>query len=530
MFQFDGISSFFGGNDINNNAVNQQIAGGYIAEGQKGNLAVSQVEGPEEEDDQDDHDEAADREDLLDQHVAYYMKQHPEVHSKHNLSRIRAGVYHCNGREIAVEWHYAEEPGQQGYLVAVDGPLRQPFSDYMEGTETGVRYDDKRLGKSSLSQIPKGKRLSFGDTNKVYSRLEAMKVAKEQALVREKAAEFSHAGMFVPQEELMAKYTKTLSQKLGERRQRQPEAAPAPQPEAPRAAPAPPPSTGVLAAAAAAAVESRQPEAAKAPSPADTKRKQTHGAPKYCANHNDTTKRKKCKPQNLPCYRCQTVIQTNYVDFSICPTCSERDHSCKCCGSRAVSSCPAPLPLAARPEREPPASPMNPFGASPMSARGASARAPSPMNARRAESPMNARAVSPMNARTPRSPMPGQQPSARSAMSPMNLFGMPDLFNQALAQGAEAHGGAAGGLFNQASSAWQGLLPKPQGNSYATTNPMASASPQHNAYASNSNGMFASHASPQNMYSSQNAYASQNAYSPMATQSRQMPGMSPRRF
>ena len=35
---------------------------------------------------------------------------------------------------------------------------------------------------------------SFQDTHKVYSRLEAMKVAKEQALVRERAADYTKDG------------------------------------------------------------------------------------------------------------------------------------------------------------------------------------------------------------------------------------------------------------------------------------------------------------------------------------------------
>merc|ERR1719359_1879986 len=102
----------------------------------------------------------------------------------------------------------------------------------MEMTEDNAVFDERRLDFSALSQIPKGKRLSFGDSNKVYSRLEAMKVAKEQALVREKASEFVKDGLEVPQHELMTKYKKTLSQKLGERRQRR-EAEPQPQAQAP---------------------------------------------------------------------------------------------------------------------------------------------------------------------------------------------------------------------------------------------------------------------------------------------------------
>merc|ERR1740117_283424 len=47
----------------------------------------------------------------------------------------------------------------------------------------------------------------------MYNRLEAMKVAKEQALVREKAADYIRDGQEVP-ENLMYKYKKTISHKL----------------------------------------------------------------------------------------------------------------------------------------------------------------------------------------------------------------------------------------------------------------------------------------------------------------------------
>ena len=45
--------------------------------------------------------------------------------------------------------YFAEDPDQQGYLVAIDGVLRQPFADYMEENEKGIEYDERRLGKSS---------------------------------------------------------------------------------------------------------------------------------------------------------------------------------------------------------------------------------------------------------------------------------------------------------------------------------------------------------------------------------------------
>jgi len=120
--------------------------------------------------------------------------------------------------------------GRGGYVV-VDGPLRQPFADYMQHSEANAEFEGQDIGRSSLHQIPKDRRISFNDHNKVYSRLEAMKVAKEQALVREKAATYVKDGQDVPRE-LMVKYKKAINQKLGiHQRQRQrppPQEAPPP--------------------------------------------------------------------------------------------------------------------------------------------------------------------------------------------------------------------------------------------------------------------------------------------------------------
>lgn len=444
---FDSISAIFG-----NTSPSPQQTRGYGQQGDnhyRGRAPERSHQDEEERGpsvDNMERDETSEREDLLDQHVAYFMKHHPEVHTKHNLVRVRPGVYNFDGREITVEWFYSEDPEQPGYLIAVDGPLRQPFADYMQDNENGIYYDDKRLGRSSLSLIPKGKRLSFGDGNKVYSRLEAMKVAKEQALVRERAADYVKDGMQVPQYELMSKYKKTISQKLGERRQRPtgPMMVPEPEVQAPQQQQAP--------AEAPLPVQPPPAAAAAAPPKSRASGKQTHGAPKYCANHNETTKRKKTKPKNLPCSSCQTVIQTNYVEFTICPTCSENDHRCMCCGCPAVgTSAPAP------------------------------AQAPS----------------SPMNARASRSPQPGKSPQSPqlAPMSPMNLFGMPDLF------GGSAKAAPSPGMQRPSS----GMLPQPQNNAFASSNAYAST----NAYAQ-----------PQPM-ASQNPYASQNAfasYNPMASQ------------
>lgn len=161
-----------------------------------------------------------DQEDLLDQHVGYYLRHNEEVAKTRTVSRKRPGVYDIDGREVRVEWQYAADPGGQGCLVVVDGPLRQPFADYMVHSEKNAEYDIQGIGAgSALHSIPKEKRLSFRDQHKMYSRLEAMKVAKEQALTREKAADYIKEGRDVPRE-LLSKYKKTIQQKLDPGRRR----------------------------------------------------------------------------------------------------------------------------------------------------------------------------------------------------------------------------------------------------------------------------------------------------------------------
>lgn len=282
----------------------------------------------------------SEREELLDQHVAYFLQQNPDVHAQHRIQKIRPCVYNVDGREINVEWHYPDDPAQSGHLIAIDGPLRQPFSEYMKGSEINAQYDNQQLKRSALQQVSKGRRMSFGDEHKMYTRLEAMKVAKEQALVREQAAGYAKDGMYVPEHELMTKYNKVLSQKLGNNRQRRPDPTPAPAAApTPRAQAAPAamaaPAAAPAAAAVAAPAAAPATKPAKAAGPSQSKQQLTHGSPCYCADHDKTEKRKKTKPRKEECSKCRTLIQTNYVEFALCPACSEKDNLCMCCGKPA---------------------------------------------------------------------------------------------------------------------------------------------------------------------------------------------------
>lgn len=155
--------------------------------------------------------------DLLDQHVEYYLSCHPGVRESHRIQKKRAGCYEISGREITLDWQHDDSNGGDGFLVVVDGPLRQAFKDYVSGRDAGSVYNAKGLKQSNLHQVPEDSRITFQDQGAHYSRLEAMKVAKEQAAFREKAASCVTLGQTVPSD-IFDKYKVALDAKLGKSR------------------------------------------------------------------------------------------------------------------------------------------------------------------------------------------------------------------------------------------------------------------------------------------------------------------------
>jgi len=155
-----------------------------------------------------------DEEDLIHQHVLYFLRHHPSAASAHDIRRIRAGFYDIDGHQVEVEWQHHVEVGRPGNLVVVDGPMRQPFADYIAMSEANAEYDTQTVAfTSALHAVPKERRMTFDDSHQKYTRLEAMRVAKEQASIREKAADYTREGQQVP-DELVKKYNRVIRQKL----------------------------------------------------------------------------------------------------------------------------------------------------------------------------------------------------------------------------------------------------------------------------------------------------------------------------
>lgn len=171
--------------------------------------------------DREDQFMISDPEDLVDVKVAEYFKANPQVYLKTRVARSRPGVYCIYGREIVVDFEESDgvdrpmnTPGQ---LVVKDGPLKQPFADYLAMKDTTAEYNSSVFqAKNNLQTIPKECRMTFNDPGCDYSRIDAMKVANEQAIVREAAAKVMMTqGQAPAVNRLRCKYEKTIDMKLG---------------------------------------------------------------------------------------------------------------------------------------------------------------------------------------------------------------------------------------------------------------------------------------------------------------------------
>jgi hypothetical protein len=160
--------------------------------------------------------------DPVDLKVADFFRNFPDAYRKcSSLTRVRPGVYLLHGRMLEVELQN-NAPGYLGQaqapstLMVKDGPLRQMFADYIENKEDDTaQYSGSVFQtKNAVSNIPQMCRMTFHDTGSDYTRKEAMMVAKEQAMVREKAATMMKDGQ-VPTEDLKKKYAKSITMKLG---------------------------------------------------------------------------------------------------------------------------------------------------------------------------------------------------------------------------------------------------------------------------------------------------------------------------
>lgn len=77
------------------------------------------------------------------------------------------------------------------------------------------------------------------------------------------------------------------------------------------------------------------------PSPSPPQAQQGPPAtPVFCYSHATSEQRPKVEPTTRECKSCQTRLQTNYMEFSLCPACSMRDDRCMICATPATNEVP----------------------------------------------------------------------------------------------------------------------------------------------------------------------------------------------
>lgn len=132
---------------------------------------------------QDSRNYLEDMDDPVDKQLAHCLRT---CQTQHLVQRKRDRCYEIDGREVTLDWEKRNRAaGEDSILIVIDGPLRQPCKDYLENTEDNAEYDSATLDVSIMS-ARREDRLSFRDENhNDYTRLEAMRVAKEQAKLRD---------------------------------------------------------------------------------------------------------------------------------------------------------------------------------------------------------------------------------------------------------------------------------------------------------------------------------------------------------
>ncbi|CAK9051149.1 Hypothetical protein (Fragment) [Durusdinium trenchii] len=114
---------------------------------------------------------------LLEASVQNFRIRHPEV----RILKCGQGIYDVQGRRIKLETRsWSLDP------LVVDGPLRQPLSDYIAGSSRNESWEPP-LVQSALHALPQARRVSFEELYP-QNRTDAMRLAVLEANARERHA------------------------------------------------------------------------------------------------------------------------------------------------------------------------------------------------------------------------------------------------------------------------------------------------------------------------------------------------------
>ncbi|CAE8599516.1 unnamed protein product, partial [Polarella glacialis] len=113
---------------------------------------------------------------VVDSCVQKLSKRRPEI----KLRKHGPFLYKIFSRVVRLEARARKGPKRPDLdgleLWVVDGPLRQPLVDYLEGSGRNEAWQDPRVIQSALHALPQANRVSFEEVFPM-SRSEAMELA-----------------------------------------------------------------------------------------------------------------------------------------------------------------------------------------------------------------------------------------------------------------------------------------------------------------------------------------------------------------
>jgi hypothetical protein len=141
---------------------------------------VEEIEGLDGEDNGSSEEEF-DKFAGIDDHIQLLRRDYPAL-VQHSVVCLETGVYKIGGRAVEVYFDWWGE--DELMLMVRDGPLTQPFLDYVFDTGENETFDVVK-SSTKLVDLPEYARLQVKDTAPTECRLTAMKTAKKQAAQRE---------------------------------------------------------------------------------------------------------------------------------------------------------------------------------------------------------------------------------------------------------------------------------------------------------------------------------------------------------
>eukprot|EP00392_Amoebophrya_sp_AT5.2_P012069 g12163.t1 len=146
----------------------------------------------------------------LESHLEQFFWRFPEYRA--DVRQLGDGAYSVSGRRVGLQIN------ERNQVEVRDGPMRQVLEDYIGGNLTTAVYANSHLQPGAVSSTSTStaapyvadadsqRKVSFDDQDQVYNRIEAMRVAKEQAKARLLSATSAVGGGAASERESFERY------------------------------------------------------------------------------------------------------------------------------------------------------------------------------------------------------------------------------------------------------------------------------------------------------------------------------------